>query len=740
VRRAVLAVLFVALGAARAFAQPAEALGKPLVMNDLPNGTVQVKVIKGSVAKPVADTDVHISVGGVDHTLRTNDEGHATLPDVIAGQSITVKIAGEKGDISSETFPMPDSGAVHVMLSNAPMEATPGAAAGPMATGGMDPRAASGKGRTDPTVEAGTLIATVTYDEAPVKGAPLKDPPVGTPVVCVGYSDAHGVTAQVAKVDKEGHATFKGLDVSGGTAYFVMTRIARGPDPAKPIVDRLSTTPPVELGSGGGMRVMLSSEKRDSDKPAVDELTAIEGKSEVPPGKVLISVVGVPEKTGTARLVDAMTGKVVASAPLVVAPTNVAHQTVPFAPDAKLDTGTLGVQLVRELAQGNGVPITGTKLAITSGDAVVAEATTAKDGYAQLDSLPTGKPLVVETTIAGQVVRSDPFTMPDKGGGQVTLAFAWDELRHMTALVDVPDGPTATYYAETTQLAVSKNGPKTFRSEPFQPVPDHGTIIAVVVYPRAFLGFRLRLSAEDDYLAVGGQMTVQNYSWSPLVGGTDGLQIPLPDGFTGAGVGEDQEVAKDEDGFRVLRPVPPYGMTFHMGFSLPIRDQQASWDMPLPIGVYDGYMEVRQWPPSVTVHPPTGMPGLRTADADDHGQKYFIMDGMVLMPIVDGVIPHLQFTIDGLPSPATWKAWAPKVVGLLVVAMVLIAAFIAIAAAVRAGQSRASQAAGRKARIEALYEQLVAIEQTGAGEARREELVAELEELLAAERARAKAP
>jgi hypothetical protein len=430
----------------------------------------------------------------------------------------------------------------------------------------------------------------------------------------------------------------------------------------------------------------------------------------------------------------------VTTAPLILAPTQVMQQNSPLEPKADLDVGTLGVQLVRALPpKGDGVPIPSTKVTIKAGDAVVAEMITPKDGYAQFDSLPAGKPLTVEVTIAGLLEHTDAFTMPDKGGAQITMAFQWDELVHMTALVDVPDGPTATYYVETTQRLGKTGTP--FRSEPFQPVPDHGTLVSIVVYPRSFLGFQLNASAEDDYLAVGGVMTVNNYSWSPYVGGPDGLEIPLPEGFSGAGVVEDQEVAKDEQGFRVLHPIPPFGMSFRMGFSLPIRDTQAVWDMPVPLGVYDGYLAVRKFPPDVKVTPPGGMQGMHVADeSDDHGRKFIVMRNMVLMSLTPPTVPmHLYFTVDNLPSPPAWKALAPKIVGLLVVVMVLIAASIAIGAAVRANRSRASQAAGRRARIDALYEQLVSIEQTGAGEARREDIVGELEELLAAERAGAKA-
>jgi hypothetical protein len=52
---------------------------------------------------------------------------------------------------------------------------------------------------------------------------------------------------------------------------------------------------------------------------------------------------------------------------------------------------------------------------------------------------------------------------------------------------------------------------------------------------------------------------------------------------------------------------------------------------------------------------------------------------------------------------------------------------------------RATAASERKKRIDALYDKLVAIEQAGGDDGKRAAIVAELEELLAAERERAKA-
>lgn len=732
--------LAVSVTAAPAHAQPAEALGHPLPSGDLPAGTVQVKIIAGSIAKPVADTDVHISIGGVDHPARTNAEGHATLPGVPSGAKVQIKVKGPKDDITSDEFPMPAQGGVKVMLSTAPMEAQPGpmgggddagGGGGPMTGGGgrPEPRMMSGKGRADQSVGAGMLIATVTYDDLAAK-----DPPADVPVVLVGYSDEKGVTAQVEKTDAAGHAVFKGLDRSGATAYFVMTRLPRF-DGATAVIDRLETIPPIELGATAGWRVMMSGEKRDSKKPAVDELAKVEAPADVAAGKVLVSVAGVPQPGMSAQLVDALTGKVVATAPLAPeTPKNLKAQTSPLQVDPQGAAGSLGVQLARS-AGGQTVPVPGAKIRIHAGDTVLGEQTAAKDGYASFDKLPTGQPVTVEVVMGDQTTTSTPVTLPADKGQVVTLILTWDQRGELSATFDLPEGlagPASAFYVQTEMFK------KTYRSEPFQPVPGKGTAASILVYPRVFLQFALDASAEDDYLAVRGEMAVRNFSWAPYRGGEDGLSIPLPDGFKGAGVMEESEVAKDTDGYRVLHPIPPFGLSFHIGFSLPIHGEETDWDMPLPIGLFEGDLAVKKFPPSVSVSPPTDVAGLHSEEVKNEGSTFFVMHDLTLMPRPDLLVPHLRFSISGLPSPPTWKVLAPKIAGLIVVALVLLAGFVAIGAAARAGRARATETAARKQRIDVLYEKLVAIDQAGGDDARRAGVVAELEQLLAAERERTK--
>ena len=113
--------------------------------------------------------------------------------------------------------------------------------------GRPEPRMMSGKGRADQGVEAGTLIATVTYDDLDDKS-----PPADVTVLCIGYSDDTGVTMKVEKTDAGGRALFKGLDRTGATAYFLMARLPRF-DGTTAVVDRLETVPPIQLDANAGV-------------------------------------------------------------------------------------------------------------------------------------------------------------------------------------------------------------------------------------------------------------------------------------------------------------------------------------------------------------------------------------------------------------------------------------------------------------------------------------------------------
>lgn len=163
------------------------------------------------------------------------------------------------------------------------------------------PRDASGKLEPSPGAPGGTLEVRVVYND-------LADPAVGLPVTLVGYDAGERVTVATQKTDREGRARFTGLDQGRATAYFAMALLPRGRD-----VDRLVSQAMVLESSPGG-RVLLSGERRRSTAAALDDMPGHASMKAAAKGKVEVELLGAADAVSPVTLIDAATGKTVASA------------------------------------------------------------------------------------------------------------------------------------------------------------------------------------------------------------------------------------------------------------------------------------------------------------------------------------------------------------------------------------------------------------------------------------------
>ena len=296
-----------------AHAQVPGAIGKPLPSSDLPVGTVSVRVIAGKVSDPVVGTDVTLVVNGTPRQARTDAGGRATFASLPAGATIQAKVTStdeDKKEFSSDEFQLSSESGERLMLSTRPFEPMGGGGAAPFAGGGggggmPEPRQISGQPRPEANDQPGTYTVRLTYDDLADK-----TPPQGVAVFLVGFQADDKVVVFEQKSDAAGRAMFSNLDRTGATSYFAMTELPRGAT-----TDRVVSTPAV-LDSRGGVRLILSGDKRDSTGPAVDDISRIE-KQEMAPeaGKIRIVLLGVPEnapvsliaqsaQTGSRRVVE----------------------------------------------------------------------------------------------------------------------------------------------------------------------------------------------------------------------------------------------------------------------------------------------------------------------------------------------------------------------------------------------------------------------------------------------------
>lgn len=95
---------------------PRQMSGVPLPVNDVPTGTVTVRVIRGSFANPVSSQTVEIVGAGSPATATTNDIGRAEFSGLKPGTRVkaAATVAGER--LESQEFTVPATGGIRLIL------------------------------------------------------------------------------------------------------------------------------------------------------------------------------------------------------------------------------------------------------------------------------------------------------------------------------------------------------------------------------------------------------------------------------------------------------------------------------------------------------------------------------------------------------------------------------------------------------------------------------------------------
>ncbi|MBP9086634.1 MAG: hypothetical protein KBG15_10985, partial [Kofleriaceae bacterium] len=718
-------------------AQPAEAIGRPLPGGELPVGTVTVRIVAGAPSNIVAGTDVTLTVNGAAQLARTDASGRATFATLPPGATVQASIVDAQGKaITSQQFQVPNSGGTKIMLSTVPWgsagssgssdaaaaattAAAPDASAtsAPMAGGqGMpQPRELSGRPRPEQADPGGQVTVRLAYDS-------LTDAtkPAGILVHLVGYSADDSVVVLREVSDAEGRAVFKGLDKTGATSYFAMALLARGG-----FFDRTMSAP-MQVDGMAGIRLILSGEKRDSTAPAADDLNNLEKQdSAVAAGKVLVAFAGAPDAIGEVKLIDASTGQAVATTTgAMPTGTQDTDGTSSFVAQPGLLKNTLDMRVVGLQGRQGPAGLANIRVTIEADPSQPQRATfqpieaeTAADGSVRVSNVPSGK-LIASATVNGKKISSTAFDVTTSGG-TINFRFTWGAADpNPMAQIDAAAVPVGSIvYAET------KMRNERYRSLPFQIVNDRGTSVTLFIYPRTLFSFSLHGEVEDRMLGVQGRFEITNYSWAPYRSTVDGLVIPLPHGHTGAILADQDktEVSVDKGtGFRILRPIPPGGRKFHGGFSVPVESGTMRWDWALPFGSFQSGIEIAA-PTDIDVSVPAGATGSFQKTAQG---RFYVLPQISIMPK-----QAMIMTIHGFPAVPAWKIWAPRLVGIMVLAVLVLGIGFALLSRAKSAAAGNPAAAARAAKRQALLDELVELDRTGSDPARRAALVAALEQV-----------
>jgi hypothetical protein len=122
---------------------PRQMAGIPRPVDDLPAGSVSVRVIRGAMTNNIANQTVELRVGTDVQTTKTDAQGRAQFDKLPAGATLKASATIDGEHLESQEFPAPAQGGIRLLLvasgGAADTQAAPGppAIAGPVAIGGQ---------------------------------------------------------------------------------------------------------------------------------------------------------------------------------------------------------------------------------------------------------------------------------------------------------------------------------------------------------------------------------------------------------------------------------------------------------------------------------------------------------------------------------------------------------------------------------------------------------------------------
>lgn len=111
-----LCVLGTGLAAQFQMPDPKQMAGIPRPVNDLPNATVSVRLIRGQLSNNITNFPVELHIGSDVRTVKTDDAGRAEFGNLPAGATLKAVAVVDGERLESQEFPTPANGGIRLML------------------------------------------------------------------------------------------------------------------------------------------------------------------------------------------------------------------------------------------------------------------------------------------------------------------------------------------------------------------------------------------------------------------------------------------------------------------------------------------------------------------------------------------------------------------------------------------------------------------------------------------------
>src|SRR5262249_34011980 len=99
-----------------AMPDPKQMSGIPRPVDDLPNGAISVRLIRGSLSNNIVDHAVKLIADGKELTAKTDEAGRAQFNEVPPGSTVKAVADVDGEHLESREFPAPTRGGIRLML------------------------------------------------------------------------------------------------------------------------------------------------------------------------------------------------------------------------------------------------------------------------------------------------------------------------------------------------------------------------------------------------------------------------------------------------------------------------------------------------------------------------------------------------------------------------------------------------------------------------------------------------
>lgn len=265
----------------------------------------------------------------------------------------------------------------------------------------------------------------------------------------------------------------------------------------------------------------------------------------------------------------------------------------------------------------------------------------------------------------------------------------------------VAGGPDKVY------LARIRKGARTFVSAPFMMTETAGVTTVVFALDQILFGFHMGGELDDEFMRFEARYSIGNLSGVPYDPGERGLLMPLAKGALGPRLAEDelQSIVRIvPDGATWSAIVPPGQRDLTLQWSLPVVDGAVDLELPVPLGAYQSQIFLEKLPGTVLTPPAGTKTQVKRLDG---GREFDVVSPIQVQP--GGTV---KLRVTGLPERPMSDVAVRAGVSLIVLAFLLLAAWLAIRPPPRAPVQKMAQARKDelRARREALYEELVRVE------------------------------